>query len=127
MEVAVDLHVDGDCSQSSGDVMCERQFDTSRGNRQSCRLSSQRKSNRSGLPPVTAAVRQRLQAVFEHAQRSAEKADYDYAHDLFTQCLVEDPANLIYLQHFLGNLAQKYGNNKKGSRFAGAEEQNARG
>ena len=26
----------------------------------------------------------------------AEKADYDYAHDLFTQCLVEDPANLIY-------------------------------
>ena len=53
------------------------------------------------MPPITAAVRQRLQAVFEHAQRCAEKADYDYAHDLFAQCLVEDPANLIYLQHFL--------------------------
>lgn len=77
------------------------------------------KSNRGSLPPVTAAVRQRLQAVFEHGQRSAEKTDRDYAHDLFTQCLVEDPANLIYLQHFLGNLAQKYGNNKKGARFAG--------
>lgn len=76
------------------------------------------RSSRTFLPPVSPAVRQRLQAVFEHGQRSAEKADYDYAHDLFTQCLVEDPANLIYLQHFLGNLSQKYGNNKKGARFA---------
>ncbi len=67
------------------------------GPRPACRLSSQRDSSRTTLPPVTAAVRQRLQAVFEHAQRCAEKADYDYAHDLFTQCLVEDPANLIYL------------------------------
>jgi tetratricopeptide (TPR) repeat protein len=75
-------------------------------------------TNRAGLPPVTPAVRQRLQAVFEHSQRCTEKADYDYAHDLLTQCLVEDPANLVYLQHFLGNLSQKYGNNKKGARFA---------
>ena len=35
------------------------------------------------------AVRQRLQAVFEHAKRSAEKADYDYAHDLYSQVEVE--------------------------------------
>jgi tetratricopeptide (TPR) repeat protein len=76
------------------------------------------KSNRGSVPNVPAAVRQRLQAVFEHAQRSAEKADYDYAHDLYTQCMVDDPANLIFLQHFLGNLGQKYGNNKKGSRFS---------
>lgn len=76
------------------------------------------RSSRTFLPPVAAAVRQRLRAVFEHGLRSSEKADYDYAHDLFTQCLVEDPANLIYLQHFLGNLAQKYGNNKRGARFA---------
>jgi tetratricopeptide (TPR) repeat protein len=76
------------------------------------------KSSRSTLPPVSTAVRQRLQQVFEHAQRSAEKADYEYTHDLLTQCLTEDPANLIFLQHFLSNLAQKYGNNKKGARFA---------
>jgi tetratricopeptide (TPR) repeat protein len=76
------------------------------------------KSNRGSVPNVTAAVRQRLQAVFEHAQRSAEKADYDYAHDLYKECIVDDPANLIFLQHFLGNLGQKYGNNKKGSRFS---------
>jgi tetratricopeptide (TPR) repeat protein len=76
------------------------------------------KPNRGSVPNVTAAVRQRLQAVFEHAQRSAEKADYDYAHDLYKECIVDDPANLIFLQHFLGNLGQKYGNNKKGSRFS---------
>lgn len=84
------------------------------------------KMNRSGLPPVGAAVRQRLQTVFEHGQRSAEKGDYDYAHDLFSQCIVEDPANLIYLQHFLGNLAQKYGNDKKGARFAGLRTKTTR-
>jgi tetratricopeptide (TPR) repeat protein len=84
------------------------------------------KSSRSSLPPVSAAIRQRLQAVFEHAQRSAEKADYDYAHDLYTQCLVDDPANLIYLQHFLSNLAQKYGNNKKGSRFSALRSKGSR-
>jgi tetratricopeptide (TPR) repeat protein len=84
------------------------------------------KASRGNLPPIPAAVRQRLQAVFEHGQRSVEKADHDYAHNLFAQCLVEDPANLIYLQHFLGNLAQKYGNNKKGARFAGLKIRSAR-
>jgi tetratricopeptide (TPR) repeat protein len=84
------------------------------------------KLSRSTLPPVTTAVRQRLQAVFEHAQRSAEKADYEYAHDLLSQCLTDDPANLIFLQHFLGNLAQKYGNNKKGARFAALKIKAAR-
>ena len=84
------------------------------------------KSNRTSLPPVAPAVRQRLQAVFEHAKRSAEKSDYEYAHDLFAECLTEDPANLIYLQHFLGNLAQKYGNRKKGARFAGLRSKASR-
>jgi tetratricopeptide (TPR) repeat protein len=76
------------------------------------------KPTRSSLPPVTTAVRQRLQSVFEHAQRSAEKLSYDYAHDLFSECLVDDPGNLIYLQYLLGNLAQKYGNSKKGAKFS---------
>jgi tetratricopeptide (TPR) repeat protein len=72
---------------------------------------------RSALPPVSTAVRQRLQSVFEHARRSAEKGERDYAHDLYTQCLIDDPANLIYLQHLLANLSQKFGNSKKGSTF----------
>jgi tetratricopeptide (TPR) repeat protein len=84
------------------------------------------KSNRVSLPPVPAAVRQRLQAVFDHARRSAEKGERDYAHDMYSQCLTEDPANLIFLQHFLANLAQKYGNNKKGARFAGLKIKTSR-
>jgi tetratricopeptide (TPR) repeat protein len=78
------------------------------------------------LPPVSAAVRQRLQSVFEHAKRSAEKSDYDYAHDLFKDCLIEDPANLIYLQNVLDNLAKKYGNSKKGARFAALKIKSSR-
>jgi tetratricopeptide (TPR) repeat protein len=71
------------------------------------------------IPPLPAAIRQRLQTVFEHARRCVEKGEHDYAHDLLTQCVVEDPGNLIYLQHFLSNLAQKYDNNKRGARLAG--------
>jgi tetratricopeptide (TPR) repeat protein len=84
------------------------------------------KPKSSGLAPVSPAVRQRLQTVFEHAQRCVEKADHDYAHDLFTQCISEDPANLIYLQQLLSNLAQKYGNSKKGARLAGLKIKSAR-
>src|ERR1700759_1158234 len=84
------------------------------------------RSSRTFLPPITAAVRQRLQSVFEHAQRGSEKGEYDYAHDRFTECLIEDPANLIYLQNLLGNLGKKYGNNKKGSLFAGLKSKTSR-
>lgn len=63
-------------------------------------------------------MRQRLQKVFEHAQRCAEKDDFNYATELFTQCVVEDPGNIIYLQHFFANLQKKYKDNKSGARFA---------
>lgn len=71
------------------------------------------------LPAVTPAVRQRLQQVFEHGKKSFEKGDVDYAHDMFTQCVSEDPANLIYLQHFRANLAKRAGDTKKSGRFGG--------
>jgi tetratricopeptide (TPR) repeat protein len=72
-----------------------------------------------GPAPLTANVRHRLQKVYEHAQRCVEKGDHDYANQLYTQCVSEDPANLVYLQGFMGNLQKKYANNKKGSRLAG--------
>jgi len=71
------------------------------------------------LAPLTTATRQRLQKVFEHGQRCADKNDHAYANQLFSQCVAEDPDNLIYLQHFFANLQQKYGDNKKGAKFAG--------
>jgi tetratricopeptide (TPR) repeat protein len=78
------------------------------------------------LPPLTSAVRQRLQQIFEHAERCVDKGERDYASDLLTQCVVDDPGNLVYLQHFLANLAQKYGNNKKGARLAGLKIKSGR-
>ena len=71
------------------------------------------------LAPLTTTARQRLQKVFEHAQRCLDKNDHDYANKLLTQCVVEDPGNLIYLQTFLGNLESKFGDNRKGARLAG--------
>ncbi len=72
-----------------------------------------------GPAPVAPAVRSRLQKTFEHAQRCVEKDDFDYAHQLFTQCVAEDPANIIYLPAMLANLQKKYRNNKKGAKLAG--------
>lgn len=72
-----------------------------------------------GIAPLSPASRQRLQKVFEHAQRCTEKGDFDYATQLFTQCVVDDPANVIYLQHFFTNLHKKYKDNKTGARLAG--------
>lgn len=71
-----------------------------------------------GLP---LADRQRLQKIFERAKKSLEQADYAYAHDLFAQCVAEDPGALIYLQHFRANLAQMHPDAKalKKSSFPG--------
>jgi len=63
----------------------------------------------SGLP---LADRQRLQKLFERAKKSLQQADYAYAHDLFSQCVSEDPGALVYLQHFRANLAQMHPNVK---------------
>ncbi|MEM6654502.1 MAG: hypothetical protein AAF596_01740 [Planctomycetota bacterium] len=65
-------------------------------------------------PPFPTALQQRLGQVFEHAKRSFEKGDWDYAHDLFTQCVAEAPGNVVYLQHFRANLTKR-GGGKRGS------------
>ncbi|HEY4234570.1 MAG TPA: hypothetical protein VGM76_14140 [Lacipirellulaceae bacterium] len=78
------------------------------------------------LAPPPPAVRQRLQAAFDHGQRCFDKGEFDYANDLFTQCVSDDPGNLVYLQHFLTNLAKKYGDNKKGARLAGLKLKSSR-
>jgi tetratricopeptide (TPR) repeat protein len=72
-----------------------------------------------GTYPLTAAVRHKLQKVYEHAQRCVDKGDFDYGHRLFAECVSEDPSSDIYLKGMLGNLQRKYNNNKKGAKFAG--------
>lgn len=80
--------------------------DTPRGRMSTEPLPSPKAS--ANAPSVPLAVRQRLQSVFEHAKKSLEKKDYVYAHDLFAQCVTEDPGTLVYLQHFRANLAQMH-------------------
>lgn len=68
---------------------------------------------------VSPAVRQRLQQLFEHGKKSLDKDDFQYAHDMFAQCVAEDPANLVYLQHLRANLARKHPEAKKRSLLGG--------
>lgn len=72
-----------------------------------------------GRQPLSPATRRRLQQQFEHGSKMSSSGNFDYATDLFTNCVVGDPGNVIYLQNFLGNLYKKYNNNKKGSKLSG--------
>ena len=74
---------------------------------------------------ISPAKRKRLQQLFEHAARTSDEAaakgvasNYDYANDLFMQCVVGDPENRTYLQAMLANLYKKFKGKKK-SRFSG--------
>lgn len=74
----------------------------------------------SSRKPIDPATRRRLQQCFEHGGKSAATNNLDYATDMFTQCVVGDPGNNIYLQQFLTTLYRKYNNNKKGNKLAAA-------
>jgi tetratricopeptide (TPR) repeat protein len=76
------------------------------------------KDGEQGLPQLTPAKRKRLQQAFEAANNQMRQGQHDYAHELFSQCVLGDPANPAYVQSFLANLKQKYNNNKKGSNLA---------
>ena len=43
-----------------------------------------------------------------------EKYDFDYVYSFLVQCVLHDPANIVYLEAFLENLHRKYNNNKRG-------------
>ncbi len=71
-----------------------------------------------GRQPIPPAKRRILQKQFEHGSKMAASGNFDYATDLFFNCVVGDPGNRIYLQNYLGNLHRKYNNNKKGGKLA---------
>ena len=71
------------------------------------------------LQPISSSQRSRLQKCFEHGSMLATKGEFDYADQMFRQCVAGDPGNLIYTQNLLTNLKKKYNNNKKGARMAG--------
>ncbi|MGC3972000.1 MAG: tetratricopeptide repeat protein [Pirellulales bacterium] len=72
-----------------------------------------------GRQPLAPAVRARLQKLFEHGTKTAGTGNFDYAHEMYTQCVIGDPSNPIYVKALLANLSKKYNNNKKGGKLAG--------
>ncbi len=69
--------------------------------------------------PILPGVRARLQKLYTHAMQVASRGQADYAIDLLSGCLREDPGNLTYVQSYLNILYKKWNNNKKGSKMAG--------
>ncbi len=70
---------------------------------------------------VKPAMRRQLQDCYERGTKLSEgdKVDHDYANTMFTQCVVNDPGNLVYVEAFLANLGKKYESNKKKAKIKG--------
>lgn len=66
--------------------------------------------------PLSPAKQNRLKKIFEVASQKAETAekpsDFDYATELFTQCMAGDPGNPTYVLGYLDNLQKKFGTPK---------------
>jgi tetratricopeptide (TPR) repeat protein len=77
--------------------------------------------------PISPEKRRIYQMSFERGSKAAAQGQFDYATDMFTQCLQGDPGNRIYVSNFLGNLQKKYNNNKKGGNFAGVRSATSKG
>ncbi len=84
-------------------------------------------SQSSGDGGLTPGKRKRLQQSFEQANQLMRQENYDYANELFTQCVIGDPCNVPYIQSYLANLKLKYNNNKKGSQLAFIQGAGAKG
>lgn len=71
-----------------------------------------------GRQPISPQTRARLQELFNRGNQMMAKGSFDYAEEMFTSCVLGDPANVLYIQNFLANEQKKYNNNKKGSKLA---------
>lgn len=93
---------------------------------------------------LSPAQRQQLQRLFDHANRTHDdamkkggaKTNFDYANDLYSQCVLGDPGNIHYIKALLDNLYAKAGPPKKqgklsswfgGSSKAGLKKISAKG
>jgi tetratricopeptide (TPR) repeat protein len=81
-----------------------------------------------GRAPLTPAKRTRLDRLFEAAQQKAGglKPNYDYASQLYEQCVLGNPGNELYYKAFIENLQKKYNNNHSGASMAQLRERGAR-
>jgi tetratricopeptide (TPR) repeat protein len=63
---------------------------------------------------ISPAVRRRLQQQFERGKQASQTAQFDYATELLTSCVISDPGSQFYTEAFLDNLQRKYSSGKKG-------------
>ena len=71
--------------------------------------------------------KQRCQQAFEKGMQNVKQRNFDYATEMFSQCVELDPDNLEYIGAFIDNLQKKYKNNKKGNNPFGLKGMGARG
>ena len=67
------------------------------------------------LPEINPAVRARLQQCFEYGNQKMQIGDHDYATEMFAQCVIGDPSNILYMNSFIANLRVKFKAKKKSS------------
>jgi len=87
-------------------------------------MADEEKSRRKTLSP---AERARLQQFYVHGTKNAATGNFDYATEMYTNCLIGDPGNPLYINAFLNNLSKKFNNNKKGAKLAGLKSMGSKG
>lgn len=73
-----------------------------------------------GPSPLTPGQRRKLQQCYEFGQQKNKQGDFQYAHQMYEQCVAGDPANLVYVDAMLANLRARYDNNKRKARVKSA-------
>ena len=68
---------------------------------------------------LSPAKKRRLKLAYTHGMKMAQSGNYDYAVDMFCQCVAGDPSNVDYIKQLTNTLHKKYGDNKKGDKMAG--------
>jgi tetratricopeptide (TPR) repeat protein len=75
---------------------------------------------------VSPVMRKRLAKLFEAGTKQASQDKFDYACDLFADCVRGDPGNYDYLQSLMSILQKKYGSAKKLGPMVQFKERGAR-
>jgi hypothetical protein len=66
------------------------------------------------------ALRRRLDEAFTRGKKLCAERNFDYAHEMFAQCVTHDPSNLAFVETMLANLRAKFGDKKRTPRTVNA-------
>src|SRR6266487_520568 len=57
--------------------------------------------------PRSGNVQERLVESFQQAARLSSRKDFDYAHSVYSECVIGEPANATFVEAMLENLRAK--------------------